>query len=107
MVKHFCDLCGKPAMEFWPELRVDFPEQTWRGVKSEPGSIGVVDGNWTPHITARVIFEAHDTQRSVRNHNPDICAFCVAELLTKMSAGLVARAESSNAPDQRPGATNA
>ncbi len=85
MTKRFCDLCGKPAVDFWPKLRVDFPDQTWRGTKSE--GISCVDGTWTPHVEARLSFEVHEMpdSRQIRPHNPDLCGYCVADLLMKMS----------------------
>ncbi len=91
MTKIFCDLCGNPALNIWPSMRVDFPEKTWRGTKSE--GISNVDGNWTPHIKARVIFEAHDMpdSRQIRSHNPDLCGGCLANLLMQMSVDLKKR----------------
>jgi hypothetical protein len=85
MIKHFCDLCGNPAVDAWPRLRVAFPNMEWRGTKSDPGSISNVDGTWTPYVEARVVFDAHDMPRSMRSHNPDICAPCIVELLRKMA----------------------
>ncbi len=88
MIKNFCDLCGKEAMVLWPEMRVDLPDKTWRGT-GKTDDVGI----FTPHINARVVFEAYDMPRSVRLHNPDLCAVCMSELLMKMASGLIAKAE--------------
>lgn len=85
MTKTFCDLCGSPALVWMPSLAVAFPDLAWSGIKSEPGSIANVEGTWVPKITARIIFEQHDTPRSVRTANPDLCGNCVSMLLTKMA----------------------
>lgn len=96
MTKHFCDLCGKLAEDCYPSLRVDFPDQAWIGSRSLPGSIGPTDGSWTPHIDARIVFDAHEFKNSVRPHNPDLCAACVAHLLRKMASAIELSADSRN-----------
>ena len=85
MIKHFCDLCGKPAIEQWPEMRAEFPEKAWSGSKSESGSIGCVEGRWTPYVSARIVFESHDMPQSTTNYNPDICQDCASDLLHKIA----------------------
>ncbi len=67
-------------------MRVDFPDQTWRGTGSK--EYACIEGTWVPHIDARLIFQAHDMPRSTRPHNPDLCAKCMADLLMKMSVNL-------------------
>lgn len=90
MIKYFCDLCGKPAMESAPNLRVDFLDKSWHGAKPIAGTPSVVDGWWTPSIEAQVVFQAHDFQHNKRPHCPDIRAGCAASLLLKMSIQLEA-----------------
>ena len=88
MTKKFCDLCGDPAAEHLPTLRVTFPEMQWRGTKHDPGSLACVDGNWTPYVEGRMVFDAYDMPRSTRSHVPDLCCNCMASLLLKMSNSL-------------------
>lgn len=89
MTRRYCDLCDKPAMERLPNLAVEFPDKTWRGIKPDPGSIACVDGNWTPRITAHVLFEFHNDERQKTPHAPDLCSLCMADLLRRMSVSLL------------------
>jgi hypothetical protein len=89
MTKNFCDLCGNPAMSFMPEMRVDFPDKIWSGSKSSPSLLSVVDGTWIPFITARVMFDQHDSPNGICHFRPDLCSGCMAKLLEKMASDLI------------------
>lgn len=94
MTKNFCDLCGEPALPFYPEMKVVFPDLAWTGVKMSPGCSGVIEGTWTPYIKAGIVFEHHDTPRSVRSAHPDLCGDCIAKLMTQMAVGVAGSRES-------------
>lgn len=93
MTKQFCDLCGNPALNNMPEMKVAFPEKAWSGCKTTSGNISVTEGTWTPYVSARVVFESHDTPRSVTSRCYDLCGNCIAGLLKKMAAELIRATE--------------
>lgn len=86
MRKEFCDLCGQPACDMWPILRVTFPELKWTGIKFDPGSVANVEGTYEPRIEARLIFDSiNASQRMTSPHRPDLCPNCIAGLLRQMA----------------------
>lgn len=85
MKKNFCDLCGEPALDSWPSMKVHFPNMQWRGNKTTPGSISATEGTWTPYVEARVLFDAHDMPRNTYAHDPDLCGKCIVKLLIQVA----------------------
>lgn len=85
MTKNFCDLCGEPAKESPPTLRVEFPNMVWRGAKFELGHISSTDGTWVPFVEARIVFEAKDMPSNHYAFHPDLCCKCIANLLHNMA----------------------
>lgn len=71
MTKTFCDLCGAPAMEAWPEFTATFPHQDYE-------------------IRPRIVFDAHQyvaigMLNIISGFHPDLCGNCLANLLRKMA----------------------
>lgn len=91
MTKPFCELCGEPAEEHRPKLKVNFPDMQWRGLKTSQGSTSS-EGTWTPYVEARFVFEGHDMPRSSFAMTPDLCSKCIADLLRKAADSLKTKA---------------
>jgi hypothetical protein len=76
MTKHFCDMCGKPAAESYPEF---FQE-----------GIGDLYGK---KVGVRAVFEVvYDTSNCTRRDPVDLCSGCQEHLLERLSIAINTRA---------------
>lgn len=84
MIKHYCDLCGAPAVEkvgITSHTR-HLPALAWFGSKMTRGGISPTNGTWTPAYTVAVSFGAENlSENNHREHVPDLCGKCMAGLL--------------------------
>jgi len=87
MTKQFCDLCGAPAHTDTFQKTVSFPDKEWSGINCK--SVNPCDGRRTPKISLRIVFDAEDmSQQSYRQHTPDLCCNCAANMIRELADSL-------------------
>lgn len=81
MTKNFCDICGQPALEPWPQAKMEFPSLQWFGAKTHLGSPNPTEGTWVPFVIVRPVFDMENQNGRPNPHFPDLCKNCTAALL--------------------------
>lgn len=82
MMKPFCDVCGRPAIDP-PEFRLSLNELTWRGYRTDAGG-GGCDGEWIPQLHIRAVIYADRFRNRPKDFKPDLCRECFIAGLQKL-----------------------